>query len=159
MKQKATTLKSTTNGRNTTAAHSASTSTLPHINGDHSINDRHVVSGKSKTAKSSTLGEIHTAPVAAGGPNGHLNGNGHADHLEKGMSRKLLNTLVAVRKGDFSARFIVDETLAVTDSLTYRIAQELNEIIEMNQSLVRELERTSSIVGKEGKITQRAALP
>ena len=79
--------------------------------------------------------------------------------LDTKTSRKLLSTLVAVRKGDFSARFVVDETLALTDTLTYRIAQELNDIIEMNQSLVRELERTSSIVGKEGKITQRAALP
>ncbi|HEY3875042.1 MAG TPA: HAMP domain-containing protein, partial [Candidatus Kapabacteria bacterium] len=80
------------------------------------------------------------------------------DQLGAESSRLLLNTLVAVRKGDFRARFHVDETLAISEPLTYRIAQELNEIIEMNQGLVRELERTSSAVGKEGKITQRAAL-
>ncbi len=106
----------------------------------------------------SRLGEIPigAAPVAAGAQNGKLH---VADHLESASARKLLSTLVAVRKGDFSARLQVDETLAVTDSLTYRIAQELNEIIEMNQSLVRELERTSNVVGKEGKIVQRAVLP
>ncbi|HWF43952.1 MAG TPA: response regulator [Candidatus Kapabacteria bacterium] len=79
--------------------------------------------------------------------------------IDAKSARKLLNTLVSVRKGDFSARFAVDDSLSTTDSLTYRIAQELNDIIELNQNLVRELERTSAIVGKEGKITQRATLP
>ncbi|HET6401708.1 MAG TPA: HAMP domain-containing protein [Candidatus Kapabacteria bacterium] len=97
--------------------------------------------------------------MAAGSQNGKSTRTGGIDHLESASARKLLSTLVAVRKGDFSARFQVDETLAVTDSLTYRIAQELNDIIEMNQNLVRELERTSNVVGKEGKITQRATLP
>ena len=114
---------------------------------------------RSAATRTTTVGEIQTVPVAVTGFQNGKSGHGGLDQLEPASARRLLNTLVAVRKGDFSARFPVDETLAVTDSLTYRIAQELNEIIEMNQNLVRELERTSAAVGKEGKITQRATLP
>ena len=156
MKQKGTP-KSASTSNHSDRAHSNSHS-------ESLLSDRPLGASRNSTAPSSTLGEIPVAPsqagaapIAAGGPQ-----NGKArlvDHLETGSARRLLNTLVAVRKGDFSSRFEVDETLAVTDSLTYRIAQELNEIIEMNQNLVREIERTSNVVGKEGKITQRAALP
>src|SRR5579883_2410690 len=114
---------------------------------------------RSAATRTTTVGEIQTVPVAVTGFQNGKSGHGGLDQLEPASARRLLNTLVTVRKGDFSARFPVDETLAVTDSLTYRIAQELNEIIEMNQNLVRELERTSAAVGKEGKITQRATLP
>ncbi len=81
------------------------------------------------------------------------------EQLDSFLVRRLLSTLISIRKGDFSARFVLDESIAPTTSLTYRLAEELNDVIEMNQNLVRELERTSTVVGKEGKITQRAALP
>ena len=39
-----------------------------------------------------------------------------------------------------------------------KIADTLNDIIELNQEMARELERVSLVVGKEGSITQRAHL-
>ena len=111
---------------------------------------------KGKTAQKSTLGEISTVAFGAtltngNAKNGHSNGQG--DHLNVSDARRLLTTLMSVRRGDFGVRMKVDEGVLSnpTDTLTYRIAQELNDIIEMNQSLVRELERTSTIVGKRAK--------
>jgi HAMP domain-containing protein len=39
-----------------------------------------------------------------------------------------------------------------------KIADTLNDIIERNERMAAELERISTVVGKEGKITQRASL-
>src|SRR5436309_3695318 len=39
-----------------------------------------------------------------------------------------------------------------------KISDTLNDVIELNQKMARELERLSRVVGKEGKITHRAAL-
>ncbi|HZS04460.1 MAG TPA: HAMP domain-containing protein, partial [Blastocatellia bacterium] len=69
-------------------------------------------------------------------------------------TRQLLKTLTALKKGDFSVR-LPDEWTGVAG----KIADTLNEVIEMNDRLARELERVSRVVGKEGRITQRAALP
>ena len=40
-----------------------------------------------------------------------------------------------------------------------KIADTLNDVIDMNERLVKELERISRVVGREGKITQRATPP
>src|SRR6266403_854310 len=39
-----------------------------------------------------------------------------------------------------------------------RISDALNDVIELNEKMARELERLSRVVGKEGKITHRAEL-
>ena len=39
-----------------------------------------------------------------------------------------------------------------------KIADTLNDIIELNESMAAELDRIGTVVGKEGKITQRASL-
>ena len=67
---------------------------------------------------------------------------------------ELLTVLTAVRKGDFSVRMPVTRT-----GIAGKIADTLNDIIELNQEMARELERVSLVVGKEGRITQRAPLP
>ncbi|HKP35421.1 MAG TPA: HAMP domain-containing protein [Pyrinomonadaceae bacterium] len=69
-------------------------------------------------------------------------------------TKLLLKTLVAFRKGDFSARLPGEWT-----GEAGKIADTLNEIIELSDKTAKELERVSRVVGKEGKITQRAALP
>ncbi|HWQ32403.1 MAG TPA: HAMP domain-containing protein, partial [Blastocatellia bacterium] len=69
-------------------------------------------------------------------------------------SKQLLKTLTALKKGDFSVRLPNDWT-----GIAGKIADTLNEVIDMNDRLARELERVSRVVGKEGRITQRAALP
>ncbi|HEV1998816.1 MAG TPA: HAMP domain-containing protein, partial [Candidatus Dormibacteraeota bacterium] len=65
----------------------------------------------------------------------------------------LLNILAKVRAGDFSARMPVEWT-----GVAGKIADTLNDVIESNQRLEKELERVSRVVGKEGKIGQRVTL-
>src|ERR1051325_4523303 len=69
-------------------------------------------------------------------------------------TRQLLKTLVALKKGDFSVRLPDDWT-----GVAGKIADTLNEVIELHDRLTKELERVSRVVGKEGKITQRETLP
>jgi HAMP domain-containing protein/CheY-like chemotaxis protein/signal transduction histidine kinase len=66
----------------------------------------------------------------------------------------LLKTLTALKKGNFSIRLPNDWT-----GVNGKIADTLNDVIEMNDRLVKELERISRVVGRDGKITQRAAPP
>ena len=67
--------------------------------------------------------------------------------------RQLLNVITAVKKGDFSARMPLDQT-----GIAGKIADGLNDVIEMNEKLCAELARISRVVGKEGKTTQRASI-
>ena len=66
----------------------------------------------------------------------------------------LLNALTAFKKGDFSVRLPVTEI-----GIAGKIADTLNDIFELNDNLANELDRISTVVGKEGKIAQRASLP
>src|SRR5687767_6467424 len=68
-------------------------------------------------------------------------------------AKVLLNTLVAVKKGDFSARLPAEWT-----GIGGRISDALNDVIELNEKMAHELERVSRLVGKEGKIGERASL-
>src|SRR5690349_20846057 len=65
----------------------------------------------------------------------------------------LLNTLVAVKKGDFSVRLPAEWT-----GLAGRISDAFNDVIERNEKMAQELERVSRLVGKEGKTKDRASL-
>jgi HAMP domain-containing protein/signal transduction histidine kinase/CheY-like chemotaxis protein len=67
--------------------------------------------------------------------------------------RELLKVLLAFQKGDFSARMSLGS--AGADG---KIAETLNEIIELNQKMAREFAKISNAVGKEGRINQRARL-
>src|SRR2546427_590722 len=73
------------------------------------------------------------------------------EHLD---SRLLLRVLTDFRKGDFSARLPVDSI-----SVAGKIYDTINEIIDLNARLTKELERISTVVGKEGKIRHRTSLP
>src|SRR5258705_4019196 len=66
----------------------------------------------------------------------------------------LLGTLIQFRRGDFSARLPFDLT-----GIDGKIADTINEIFDMNLRLREELARLSSTVGKEDRISERAALP
>src|SRR6266550_8954353 len=74
--------------------------------------------------------------------------------VEKLDSRLLLRVLTDFRKGDFSAQLPVDST-----GIAGKIYDTINEIIELNARLTKELDRISRVVGKEGKIRQRVSLP
>ena len=67
--------------------------------------------------------------------------------------RNLLQVLTAVKKGDFSVRMPIDYT-----GVEGKIADTLNEIIELNEKMVSEFSHLRTIVGKSGRITQRATL-
>src|SRR2546422_813785 len=72
------------------------------------------------------------------------------DYLD---TRQLLEVLVAVKTGDFSVRMPLDKT-----GVAGKIADTLNDIIELKQRVVQEYERISVTVGKQGKITERASV-
>ena len=65
----------------------------------------------------------------------------------------LLNTLIAFKEGDFSARMPVDQT-----GLAGKVNDTLNDIFRMNARMASEFARISNAVGKEGRISQRASL-
>ncbi|MFN6498750.1 MAG: HAMP domain-containing protein, partial [Nostoc sp. DedQUE01] len=66
---------------------------------------------------------------------------------------QLLRTLTAVKQGDFSTRMPIDHT-----GVAGKIADTLNDIIDQNQRMATELQRIGNVVGKEGKIGDRASL-
>jgi len=67
--------------------------------------------------------------------------------------KRLLQALTSLKKGDFSARLPVEWT-----GIDGRISDAFNDSIELNQRMAAELERLSRVVGKEGKISQRATI-
>src|SRR5262245_925895 len=82
-------------------------------------------------------------------PTGQLAAN-VSDQLD---TRQLLKVLMAVKKGDFSLRMPVEHT-----GVAGKIADTLNDIIDLNQRMTDEFARISTVVGKEGRIAQRATL-
>jgi signal transduction histidine kinase/HAMP domain-containing protein/ActR/RegA family two-component response regulator len=68
-------------------------------------------------------------------------------------TRQLLAALMAFKRGDFSARLPEDWT-----GVPGKIADTFNAVIEANERMTRELERIGRVVGKEGRIAQRASI-
>src|SRR5689334_9606638 len=68
-------------------------------------------------------------------------------------ANKVLASLIAFKKGDFSVRLPVNQV-----GLEGKIADVLNDIFELNENMAIELARVSTAVGKEGRIGQRASL-
>src|SRR5436189_887902 len=68
-------------------------------------------------------------------------------------ANKVLASLIAFKKGDFSVRLPVNQI-----GLPGKIADVLNDIFELNENMANELSRVSTAVGKEGRIGQRASL-
>ncbi|HEY2729120.1 MAG TPA: HAMP domain-containing protein, partial [Polyangia bacterium] len=73
-----------------------------------------------------------------------------SDTIDPGL---LLRTLRAFKKGDFSVRMPQKFT-----GVAGEIVESLNEIIELNEGMSDEFDRISKVVGKEGKLAQRATL-
>jgi signal transduction histidine kinase/DNA-binding response OmpR family regulator/HAMP domain-containing protein len=95
----------------------------------------------------------------------HTNGHGQADghgatRRRRGApsaargSRRLLEALVALRDGDFSARLPVGD-----DGLAGKIADAVNDVAQVAAGLAGELRRLGEEVGKRGRTSRRAALP
>ena len=78
-----------------------------------------------------------------------------AVQLEEQLDVKaLLHVLMALKKGDFSARMPADLT-----GMPGKVADTLNEIIESNELLAKGIADVSRDVGREGRLSQRAAIP
>ena len=69
-------------------------------------------------------------------------------------TKRLLQVLVSIKQGDFSVRLPAGWT-----GLDGKIADTLNDIIEMIADSAKEFERVRRVVGEEGKLSQRAAMP
>ncbi len=79
---------------------------------------------------------------------------GREEALESALDRKqLLSALTKFQKGSFDVRLPADWT-----GLDGKIADAFNAVVERNQRMSRELERLSRVVGKEGRIAERASL-
>ncbi|MGV8966910.1 MAG: ATP-binding protein [Cellulomonas sp.] len=65
----------------------------------------------------------------------------------------LLSVLLQVKAGDFTTRMPVDWT-----GLPGKVADALNDIIGANEALAAELARVGQVVGKQGRLSQRAKL-
>ncbi|HTE17860.1 MAG TPA: HAMP domain-containing protein, partial [Armatimonadota bacterium] len=66
---------------------------------------------------------------------------------------ELLRVLASLKRGDFTARMPLDRT-----GLAGKVADAVNDVIELHEKLCGELSRVSTVVGKEGKTEQRASL-
>ncbi|HEY6529853.1 MAG TPA: HAMP domain-containing protein [Cellvibrionaceae bacterium] len=66
----------------------------------------------------------------------------------------LLHVLTALKKGDFTAR--MPENLT---GMAGKIADTLNNIIESNELLSKGITDVSRVVGREGRLSQRAVIP
>src|SRR5437660_7014603 len=87
-----------------------------------------------------------SAPRLRSANSSSLNG----DQLD---SKQLLAALTAFKRGDFSAQLPDDWT-----GIAGKVADTFNDVIGLNQRLTQELARISRVVGKEGRIRQRASL-
>ena len=68
-------------------------------------------------------------------------------------TRQLLRILAAVRQGDFTVRMPVD-----TVGVAGKVADAFNDVVELNERMAQRVRAPRHVVGKEGKITQRATL-
>src|SRR5436190_22777925 len=99
-----------------------------------------------KSSPPSKPSEAVASPSKSAGNGARLNG----DRLDE---RQLLAALSAFKRGDFSVR-LPDDWVGTAG----KIADTFNDVIGMNQRLARELDRIGQVVGKEGRISQRASI-
>src|SRR5580765_2095335 len=77
------------------------------------------------------------------------------EQVSEGLAdtKLLLTALVALKKGNFSVRLPLDWS-----GIGGKIADVFNEVVERNERMAHELERISHVVGKEGRLSQRASI-
>ncbi len=73
--------------------------------------------------------------------------------LKKDQLRQILQVAKAIRQGNFSARFPVEE-----EGIASEISDVLNDILELNENMIKEFARVSVIVGQEGRLPERASI-
>ncbi|GGA82893.1 HAMP domain-containing protein [Puia dinghuensis] len=68
--------------------------------------------------------------------------------------KELLRILLQVRNGNFTVRMPIGEV-----GVKGRICDTLNEIISLNEEMMREFTKAGNTIGKQGKLTQRIEVP
>ena len=121
-------------------------------NGNNGKNGRHVAAQNDRCAS--------PAPVAASPPAKTRRASVERRvPPEDATLAELLNALRAVRQGDFRVRLSVGSGRgAATGSLMPDIAHEFNAIIALNEAMANEMVRVERVVGREGRMTERASL-
>ncbi|RFM25800.1 response regulator [Deminuibacter soli] len=74
-----------------------------------------------------------------------------ADYID---SNTLLHVLIEIKNGNFKARMPKEET-----GIYGKISDTLNEIIELNEKMMHEFTQAGKTIGRQGKLTERIALP
>jgi HAMP domain-containing protein/signal transduction histidine kinase/DNA-binding response OmpR family regulator len=68
--------------------------------------------------------------------------------------KELLRILLQVRNGNFTVRMPIGEV-----GVKGRVFDTLNEIISLNEEMMREFTKAGNTIGKQGKLTQRIEVP
>ncbi|MBX9851118.1 MAG: HAMP domain-containing protein [Cytophagaceae bacterium] len=89
----------------------------------------------------------------------HTNGNGNGNGSSNGkhspaLDKKLIEVLSQVRNGNFSVRMPMDFT-----GVNGKICDALNEIIDLNEKMMKEFTKAGKIIGKEGQLNERISVP
>jgi HAMP domain-containing protein/signal transduction histidine kinase/CheY-like chemotaxis protein len=107
--------------------------------------------------------EAKKRPVAKLAANGHSNStssnsNGVRPSNYEDSSlvddKELLRILLQVRNGNFTVRMPIGEV-----GVKGRVYDTLNEIISLNEEMMREFTKAGNTIGKQGKLTQRIEVP
>jgi len=77
--------------------------------------------------------------------------NGHVPDV---ALEDLLEALMAAQKGDFSVRLSLRQR-----GIMREIAATYNDLVEMNSQFVKEFGRIRRVIGREGRMTERAQVP
>jgi len=93
---------------------------------------------------------------AGGGGPGGGNGNGGGGHPagDEQRLKQLLDALVAAQHGEFAVRL----PFTRGSGLMADIARAFNQVVSRNESFTNEVVRLERVVGREGRMTERASL-
>ncbi|MFL5845106.1 MAG: HAMP domain-containing protein, partial [Solirubrobacteraceae bacterium] len=94
-----------------------------------------------------------TRAATAGGAGETSNGAGLGAADEKALEA-ILAALGAARDGDFSVRLSARRRDVIGE-----VQAGVNDLVEMNARMAKELQRLARVVGREGRMTERATLP
>ena len=107
------------------------------------------------------MGEMHDPALAdrkrrrrGGEGGGHGIGHNGLSGAEEARLRHLLEALAAARAGEFAVRLPFTRGA----SLMAEIARTFNQVVARNEALTSELARLERVVGREGRMTERATL-
>src|SRR4051812_30482343 len=124
---------------------------------------RHVPQARSKSRQAKTAAKTATSRRATSQPSSAGNGKSRAPVTTANAStgtvsdaqlEDLLEALMAAKKGDFTARLSLRRK-----GIMREIAANFNDLVEMNAQMVKEFSRIRRVIGREGRMQERAQVP